>query len=297
MANPQLTSEQKQKRLQLYLDRMPSLSTTVSKVMEVCDRPDTSPNDLNRIISLDPVLTGRVLKLINSAYYSLPNQITTLARAIIMLGINTVKNLALSTAILGNVGNTESFKYLPMDQFWTHSLCVGVTAKALAVRKGISPLLREEFFVAGLLHDLGKIPLSNCFSEDYGAVFEKILAECATLFPAERDALAYDHGVVGRMIADKWELSRRIADTLCLHHELERVSQENQELVTLVALANIYANVYDIGSAGDRFPDGEMIFEVLGRAGLDWSDLHDLAETVESELEKARIFLQISTEG
>ena len=92
-----------------YIDRMPSLSTTVTKVLEVCNKPNTAPNDLNKVISLDPVLTGNVLKLINSAYYSLPNQITSLARAIIMLGINTVKNLALSTAILGTLKSSQSF--------------------------------------------------------------------------------------------------------------------------------------------------------------------------------------------
>jgi len=75
---------------------MPSLSTTVSKVMEICNAPATSSNDLNRVISIDPVLTGQVLKLINSAYYSLANRTTSLTWAIVMLGLNTVKNLALS---------------------------------------------------------------------------------------------------------------------------------------------------------------------------------------------------------
>ena len=73
-----LTNEQRFKLVQRYIDKMPSLSTTVTKVLEICNKPNTSPNDLNRVISLDPVLTGQVLKLINSAYYSLPNQITSL---------------------------------------------------------------------------------------------------------------------------------------------------------------------------------------------------------------------------
>ena len=75
---------------------------------------------------------GRVMKLINSAYYSLNNQITSLVRAIIMLGINTVKNLALSTAVLGNLGKKSNFQALNIDGFWRHSLCVGVTAKLIA---------------------------------------------------------------------------------------------------------------------------------------------------------------------
>lgn len=134
MANSLTTKEELFRQLRDFIDRMPSLSTTVTKVMEVCNQPNTSPNDLNRVISLDPVLTGHVLKLINSAYYSLPNQVTTLTRAIIMLGLNTVKNLALSTAVLGTLGKEKS-ECFSMDTFWTHSICTGVTAKAIAGEK------------------------------------------------------------------------------------------------------------------------------------------------------------------
>ncbi|HIP82374.1 MAG TPA: HDOD domain-containing protein, partial [Desulfocapsa sulfexigens] len=75
-----------------FIKRIPSLSTTVGKVVEICSRTDASPNELNKVISLDPVLTGQVLRLINSAYYSLVNKVTSLTRAITMLGMNTVKN-------------------------------------------------------------------------------------------------------------------------------------------------------------------------------------------------------------
>ena len=140
---------------------MPSLSTTVGKVLEICSRPDTAPNDLNKVISLDPVLTGQVLKLINSAYYSLMNKVTSLTRAIIMLGLNTVKNLALSTAIIRCVGQAKKSKSLPIKDFWAHSISVGVMAKLLAAEQGIPLVEREEYFVAGLLHDLGKVPFGT----------------------------------------------------------------------------------------------------------------------------------------
>ena len=99
MLAAELNSNLYVKRIRAYIGRMPSLSTTVSKVLETCNNPNASPYDLNRVISLDPALTGQVLRLINSAYYALPHPITSLPRAIIMLGLNTVKNLALSLAI------------------------------------------------------------------------------------------------------------------------------------------------------------------------------------------------------
>jgi len=102
------------RKLQKYIDRMLGLSTTVTKVLEICNHPNTSPNDLNKVISLAPVLTGQVLKLVNSANFSLPNKVTSLTRAISILGLNTVKNLALSMAILKSLGKNTSTS-LDMD--------------------------------------------------------------------------------------------------------------------------------------------------------------------------------------
>jgi HD-like signal output (HDOD) protein len=292
-----LSSEQHLVRIRNYIDKMPSLSTTVTKVLEICNLPNPLPNDLNRVISLDPVLTGQVLRLINSAYYSLPNQITSLTRAIIMLGINTVKNLALSTAVLGYLGKTQSLQCLPMDQFWKHSICVGVTAKALAAHLGIDPGSREEYFVAGLLHDLGKVPLSNRSPEEYRQAVSLAGLEQGPLHQAEMTVLGLDHGLVGRLIGNKWQLSEPLQDTLQFHHDPAAASTSTRRLVVLVALANDYANLYDIGSAGDPFPQPRKIAQALEIANLRWLDIQALHETVHREIENARIFLQISKEA
>ncbi|MFA7383613.1 MAG: HDOD domain-containing protein [Desulfurivibrionaceae bacterium] len=291
-----LTKAQRFALIQKYIERMPSLSTTVTKVLEVCNRPNTSANDLNRVIALDPVLTGQVLKLINSAYYSLPNQINSLTRAIIMLGINTVKNLALSTAVLGNMGQKDSFRSLSMDAFWTHSLCVGVIAKALAGLKGIPGMMQEEFFVAGLLHDVGKIPLNNCFAEEYRQALELSAIEQGPLTRAEEMLLGFDHGQSGQMIADKWQLNLTLTEILRFHHTPENASADNRQMVGVVALANTYANLFDIGSAGDRYPDLSRIHELLPQVGLSWLELSNLHLVVQQEIEKARVFLQVARE-
>lgn len=282
------------KKIQNYIDRMPSLSTTVAKVLEVCNSPNTSANDLNRVISLDPVLTGHVLRLINSAYYSLPNQISSLARAIIMLGLNTVKNLALSTAVVGALGKKASFLSLPMDAFWTHSICVGVTAKALAAARGIPNAGREEYFVTGMLHDLGKIPLNTCFSENYGKALQLAALEQGSLLRAEQLLLGLDHGVTGRLIGEKWRLNEAIIAGLAHHHAPELAVDEHKDLVATVALANLYANIYEFGSAGDLFPEGPFLLTLLDIMHLKWHDLHPLHEIVRMEIDKAQVFLNLA---
>lgn len=297
MTDPPMNSEQRLKRIQKYIERMPSLPATVTKVLEICNQPHTSANDLNRVISLDPVLTGQVLKLINSAYYSLPNQISTLTRAIIMLGLNTVKNLALSTAVLGSVGRQGASCALPMDDFWTHSLCVGVTAKALAVRKGVPAMMQEEFFVAGLLHDLGKIPLSNCFVDEYRQTLSLARLDQGPLIRAETMMLELDHGMIGRLIAEKWQLNPALVELLCFHHALEKVAKTNRVLIGIVALADTYANLFDIGSAGNSYPDLSATQMLLSFLGMKWEDISALHETVQIEIAKARVFLQVAREA
>ena len=292
-----LSNEQRFKVIQKFIDRMPSLSTTVTKVLEICNRPNTSANDLNRVISLDPVLTGQVLKLINSAYYSLPNQISSLTRAIIMLGLNTVKNLALSTAVLESVGKASAFQSLSMDEFWTHSICVGVTAKALAGKMGIPPMMQEEYFVSGLLHDLGKIPLNNCFASEYQQSLELARLEQGPLTRAEEMMMSLDHGMVGKMIAEKWQLSTTLIDMLNHHHTPDQAAADNRNLIRIVALANIYANLYDIGSAGDNYPDVTLLGPLLKNLQLRWSDLSSLNDTVQREIDKAQIFLRVAQEA
>ncbi|HEB51219.1 MAG TPA: HDOD domain-containing protein [Desulfobulbus sp.] len=281
--------EARLRKIRNFVRKMPSLSTTVSKVLEICSRPDTAPNDLNRVISLDPVLTGQVLKLINSAYYSLVNKVTSLTRAIIMLGLNTVKNLALSTAIIRCVDRTRKSKVLPIRKFWAHSIGVGVMAKLLAAEQGVPLGEREEYFVAGLLHDLGKIP----FGDEYIEVLALARQEQLALVTAEQRVLEIDHEEVGLMIAEKWKLNEAITDAISHHHTPEQAAPENQQLVATIALADSYVCLFDIGFAGNRFPDEDRLLQALELSGLSWEMVSALTGAVEEEIRKAEIFLQV----
>lgn len=281
------------KKIQDYIDRMPSLSTTVAKVMKVCKEPDTSANDLNKVISLDPVLTGRVLRLINSAYYSLPGQVTSLTRAIIMLGQNTVKNLVLSTAVLGIIGRERNTS-LSMGQFWSHSFGTGIMAKSIAALKGVDAGNQEEYFVAGLLHDLGKLPISKCFKNEYKQVFELVYLQRCSLLRAEEMVLGFTHQDSGRMLAEKWEFHPRMAVCLSNHHDLGMVEEiRYPELLKAVAVANLFTNIFEIGSAGDKFQEVVEVQDVLSRSDVIWGDLSPFVLQIPKEIENARSFLDI----
>ena len=279
-------------RVEEYIGNMPSLPTTVAKVLEVCNNPQTSPADLNHVISLDPVLVGRVLKLINSAYYGLGQQVTNLVRAIIMLGINTVKNLALSTAVMGNLSVNKDFQGLNMEGFWRHSLCVGVAAKILAKQRGIDGKQTEEYFTAGLLHDIGKIPLNAVLSKDYMLTINTADRERISLFRAEEKTLGINHCNTGAMIAKAWKLEGPVGEAIVYHHDCGEYPGEHRDILFSVVAANRFAAMMEIGFSGDRYPEKteNIVWDALGIN----SDVFDgIEKAVNEEIDKAKIFLKL----
>jgi putative nucleotidyltransferase with HDIG domain len=286
--------ERNLKRIQATITKMPSLSTTVVKVLETCNDPRASANDLKRVISLDPVLTGRVLKLINSAYFAIGKPITSLTRAIIMLGVNTVKNLALSFAILTNMQGSGSFHAFTTNQFWLHCLGVGVVAKTLAAANGHSPAEQEEYFVAGLLHDLGKLPLNKQFPEEYFQVSKIAEKENKPFFLGEDMMLGLDHCRVGEMIAQKWRLGDGLIETLAHHHNPDGCNDGSRNLVTYVSLANQLTLKMEIGEAGDCYNNNDSLqTQLQDTLGDAYDNLADFQDAISSEIDRAKIFLEI----
>ena len=272
--------------------KMPSLSTTAAKVMKVCNSPQASANDINRVISLDPVLTANVLKLINSAYYSLGDHVTSLTRAIVVLGVNTIKNLALSTAILGTISETK--KTPSMDALWSHSILTGVTAKHIATLVQVPHTLREMYFVSGLLHDLGKIPLIQCFPKEYDKVIDASKRKNLTMNRSEKIIFGLNHTMVGRVIVKKWRLGSPVKDVILFHHHPEQADTEHQHIVRIVALANIFSTLIHRDFLNAIEPNSEFLKDLLTAVGVSWRSLAEEKDAILEEIDDAKVFLQIT---
>jgi HD-like signal output (HDOD) protein len=282
------------RKLDDYIKNIPSLSTTVSKVLEICNNPLSSPADLNHVISLDPVLVGRVLKLINSAYYGL--KVTNIVRAVTMLGLNTVKNLALSSAIIGNL-NTGQSPGLNLEGYWRHSLCVGVAAKILARKRGIDPTLLEEYFAAGLLHDIGKIPLNAVLPREYLLIIKSAdtgpdQKTGVSLVRAEAERLGLTHNEVGARVFQAWRIGGALEDAVIHHHNYAAYAGEHKDLLYSVVAANYFASLMGIGFAGDCHPEkpAPLVWKTLG---ISRDIFNDIRPVVDDEMAKAQIFLNL----
>ena len=279
-------------KITAYIKKMPSLPVSVDKVLQICRNAYPDPSDLNSVISLDPVLTGNLLKLINSAYYGLNTHIVSISRAIIMLGINTVKNMALSTAVFGTFPKDKNETGLNMVDFWHHSLSVGVTSKLLAVKQGVEPILAEEYFTAGLLHDIGKIPINAVKPRDYLLVISAAENGQKSLYTAENEKIGLNHCTTGDMILKTWNIEGAIADVVMYHHDTSGYSGMYSNVVNNVAIANYFSCINEIGFAGNRIPD-KPDSKIWEAAGLDDSIFDEIREKVNHEIKKARIFLDI----
>jgi HD-like signal output (HDOD) protein len=287
-----VTTEERIAKLQRYIASMPALPVTVTKVVEIANNPRTSPVDLNKVISLDPVLMARVLKLINSAYYGVSGKVNSLVRAIIMLGINTVKNLALSSSVITTLGKKDQFQALDPQAFWRHSLGVGVTAKFLAKKRSVESTRLEEYFIAGILHGIGKIPMNNVMSEDYVEAMSLADRQKIPLPQAERRVFGFDNTYVGTMIGEAWKLGNSILDTIKYQLRPSEYDGQYADIVNTVNVASYAMTVAEIGFSGDRYPE-PVNTHALNALGIDESYLDEIDDEVEEEIQKAEVFLRL----
>jgi len=287
------------KKIHTYILEMPSLSTTAAKVMQICNTSMPSPNDLNRVISLDPVLTGKVLQLINSAYYARSSNVTSLTRAIIILGINTIKNIVLSSAIVKCINSSPGENAVDMDFFWTHSIHVGVTAKLIAREMGIPPTEQELFFLAGLMHDLGKVPLIQQFPKIYAQIIKISIKRQTDICLIENALLGFTHCTAGKMIAEKWQLGDSIRDALIFHHDTRNKNKPNGELASIIELADIYSNACKADNQPINWDNllqtiSPSFMPLLEKTDISLDRLAEFNPIISEEINNAKAFLNLN---
>jgi HD-like signal output (HDOD) protein len=198
-----------QQTLEKKLADLPPLPAVVTRIMQTVNSPDTSAEDLNRLISMDQGLSSKVLRIVNSSYYGFPKRISTITHAVVILGFNTVRNLVLGVSAFGLLSQKSMPYGLNRAKFWEHSVATGVAASILAKRK--LPKIRnaaDEGFVGGLLHDIGSLFLDSYFPVQYAVSMAFAARENKNSREAESMVLGIDHVIVGRKITEHWNFPR-----------------------------------------------------------------------------------------
>ncbi|HVP39309.1 MAG TPA: HDOD domain-containing protein [Candidatus Saccharimonadales bacterium] len=220
-----------------HTPNLPSLPVVVTKIIAAVDDPNSSVSRLNDLISQEPALAARMLRLANSAYFGRRNGLVSLPQCALVLGFNTIRSLALSASVHQMVVAAGVKSFQPQE-FWRHSLGTGVGARVLARASGQDG---EAAMSAGLVHDIGKLVLDVVAGREYEQVLVRAQAgEAADA--VETELLGATHGDVGGWLAAKWKLPDVIVAAISHHHRPASAEVQHQPLVFLVGLSDAIAH-------------------------------------------------------
>jgi len=265
------------------------MSPAAAKVMTLANSINVTPIELTKSLKLDPVLAAKVLRLVNSTYFDLSVKIISLERAVIILGLNTIKNLALSASVLTHMESARRNQIINSEMFWKHSLTVGVASRLIARLRKVDKKIIEDYFIAGLLHDLGLLAESQIYPEEMRLVLED--SEQVGFVQAEETHLCgLNHGPVSRILAERWALSPDLAEAMATHHQPDP-DGEYAELCLTVSLAN--AVCVNNGHGLTKNPlHQEIDPSITAALGVSEEAVSGILEPLESEVEKATEFLR-----
>jgi putative nucleotidyltransferase with HDIG domain len=228
------------------LSNLPTLPAFVTMITNMVDDDSTSAQEIGEIIQRDQVLSAKILKLVNSPVYGFPKRISSVTHALVLLGFNVVKGLVLSTTVFDDLGKDTS-------GLWEHSLGTALLARQIGRELNVQD--PEEFMIAGLLHDLGKVILSHLALEDYQKAIEEAHTRGCHIAVVEREVFGVDHTRIARSLALRWHLPDRLTDALTYHHAPSRAKCSKQ-MAAVVHLADILARAHEYGESGDEIlPD------------------------------------------
>jgi putative nucleotidyltransferase with HDIG domain len=224
-----------------------TVQTMYQRLVQVMDHPLSSATDVGKIIAEDPGLTARLLRLVNSPIYGFPSRIDTVSQAISIVGMTQLRDLAIGTAFIKLFANVPSH-LADMDSFWRHSIACGLAARQLAGQRREANV--ERFFVAGLLHDIGRPILFTKAPAEAAQALGVARQTGQLLFVLEQEAFGFHHGAVGAALLERWRLPSMLVDAAAWHHTPRLASKFPVE-AALVHVADLIANGLQLGTSGE----------------------------------------------
>ncbi|MFN3821343.1 MAG: HDOD domain-containing protein [bacterium] len=283
------------RRITQRIPSVPTLPEVMTHIIQMVDNPSTTALELAEVIGKDQALAAKILKLANSAFYGFPQKIGTIHLAIVVLGFQSVKDLGLSAAVM-EVFNDEDFQGpLDLHQFWIHTIAVAAGCKVVGTSPKIT--VSGEIFVAGLLHDIGKLVLCRHLNPEYQEVLETAQRTRKNLTQVENQLLGFNHADVGGWIAEQWNLPRHQVNALA-YHPYPWLTYREPNIGMIVNFANLLA--YRAGYPavdGLEFPIYHhkvgSYLNLKRKGGTEDVDWDFYIARLNDEMERARGFLKL----
>lgn len=221
------------------IEDLPTLPSIATQVMSIIEDDRSTSSDLAKVIKNDIPLTGKLLKIANSAFYGRRSQISTLVDAVNLIGYNSVSNVVMSISVIDIFEKRRVDGPINKEDFWRHSIACGICARALARKIGYR--LPEEAFTAGIIHDIGRLIIEQYFPEQFKEIVNRVVTEEISFLKGETDVLGVDHSIIGKWLLDKWNLPKGLKDAVWFHHQhLKSFDKDNSKIVLskIVNVAN-----------------------------------------------------------
>lgn len=235
------------------IDDLPTIPKMGMRIVELASDPEVSINELSGAIHRDPPLAARVLKVANSPFYGVARHVDSLQLALVILGLNEVRNLALGVTFFNVMKSMNPEISLFRETFWFHSAASGVVARILGRKLDIRSEGTD--FIAGLLHDMGKIVIDACFGGKFVSVFDKTFKHAPPMIDAEKEIFGHTHEPIGAVLAEKWHLPQPICDAIAFHHTFPTMDSTtdvaDSKIASICYLSEAFCQHYKIGWDGD----------------------------------------------
>lgn len=233
------------------VDHLVALPDVCFQVNEMVDDPNASAIDIANVLSRDPNLTAQLLKIANSPYYGFPSRVETISRAIIIIGMQDLRDLVLSTSVI-NAFSADHNELVNMEKYWRHSLLTGFIARQLGSKTTTKILCKERLFAAGLLHDIGQLIMTTKIPEIMRVILHRAKEDKEPYHEVERITFGLGHSEIGAELMKKWHLPPSFQEVARFHHEPEKANDFKLE-VAIVHIANVMAHISNMHGLG--FPE------------------------------------------
>jgi HD-like signal output (HDOD) protein len=232
------TSFQKQR---ILVKNLPTLPVALQEARRLADNPHTSVAQLAEVIGRDQVLSGKVLKIVNSPTYGFPGRIASIQNALVLLGFNVIRSLIISTVVFENMANS-------MMALWRHSVGCSVACRELGLLLKMKNV--DELFIAGLLHDIGKVIIAVQLPEAQKEIERLVREEDIACCEAEERVLGMTHARIGSWLAEHWHLPANLRHALAWHHRPTN-AHDHTMIASTVHLGNFLTCLFEFGSGGN----------------------------------------------
>jgi HD-like signal output (HDOD) protein len=268
-----LANDAKVAKVIQQVTQIATLPEVTAKIIQIVEDPKSTARDLQNLIKHDVALSAKILKVVNSAFYGLPRQVSSVDRAIVLLGLSTVKNIAVATSMAKLFSGSELSKRFTARQLWQHSLACGVFCKLLAQARKMDNV--DDLFVGGLMHDLGIVVEKQVFSKELAGVIEKASQDKADICVLEYETFEADHQAFGIALATKWKFPHLFQLTTGYHHQPLKASEQYHEITSLAHLADVLAMRKKIGFHMETIPVEAEAVKLLGLSDEQIAEVFD----------------------